>query len=151
MPDPQLKGCSSEGYPPDEFYRLFAHPEPEFETVTCRSINVSANRDISGALLSLAMQSGILAFIHFAVLILKFFPGVTRCIRHRHFSALKFTLVEFQEAQCFYMLSFQFTALTALVAGPQLYKATSLAQLTSNTSMVKTVTLMGVLPITHGL
>lgn len=49
------------------------------------------------------------------------------------------------------MLSFQFTALTALVAGPQLYKATSLAQLTSNTSMVKTVTLMGVLPITHGL
>ncbi|KAE8396839.1 hypothetical protein BDV37DRAFT_277351 [Aspergillus pseudonomiae] len=97
------------------------------------------------------MQSGILAFIHFAVLILKFFPGVTRCIRHRHFSALTFTLVEFQEAQCFYMLSFQFAALTALVAGPQLYEATSLAQLTSNTSTVKAVALMGVLPITHGL
>ncbi|KAE8307121.1 hypothetical protein BDV41DRAFT_67574 [Aspergillus transmontanensis] len=97
------------------------------------------------------MQSGILVFIQFAVLILKFFPKVTRCIRHHYFSALKFTLVEFQEAQCFYILSFQAAALTALVAGPQLYEATNLAQLTSNTSMAKAVALMGVLPITHGL
>ena len=68
-----------------------------------------------------------------------------------HFSVLKSMLVEFQEAQCFFMLSFQCAALIALAAGPQVFEATSLLQLQSNISMAKAVAFMGILPITYGL
>ncbi|KAE8141441.1 hypothetical protein BDV38DRAFT_205722 [Aspergillus pseudotamarii] len=112
------------------------------------------------------MQSAILLYVHFAVLILKVIPAVTRCIRRctkgarsmakiqfgqHHFSVLKSMLVEFQEAQCFFMLSFQCAALIALAAGPQVFEATSLLQLQSNISMAKAVAFMGILPITYGL
>ncbi|KAE8330491.1 hypothetical protein BDV39DRAFT_190457 [Aspergillus sergii] len=112
------------------------------------------------------MQSGILLYVHLAVLILKLIPAVTRCIRRctkrarsmtkiqfgqHHFSVLKSMLVEFQEAQCFFMLSFQCAALIALAAGPQVFEATSLLQLQSNISMAKAVAFMGILPITYGL
>ena len=112
------------------------------------------------------MQSGILLYVHLAVLILKLIPAITRCIRwcttrarstakiqfgQHHFSILKSMLVEFQEAQCFFMLSFQCAALIALAAGPQVFEASSLLQLQSNISMVKVVAFMGILPITYGL
>jgi hypothetical protein len=119
----------------------------------------------SQVLLSFVMQSAILLYIYFAVLILKFIPAVTRCVRRtkktrsilqvqfgqHHFSVLKSMLVEFQEAQCFFMLSFQCAALIALAAGPQVFEATSLMQLSANISMAKSVAFMGILPITYGV
>ncbi|KAI9928737.1 hypothetical protein MW887_001955 [Aspergillus wentii] len=60
-------------------------------------------------------------------------------------------LVEFQEAQCFFMLSIQAAALIALSTGPQVFEATSFAQLESNVSAIALVALMGVVPVTFGL
>ncbi|KOC17349.1 hypothetical protein AFLA70_297g001371 [Aspergillus flavus AF70] len=168
VPDPELEGCDLESYTPSDYYRVFTRPSQEFETTTCRSVDNDVNQDIGGVgvLLSFAMQSGILLYVHFAVLILKLIPAVTRCIRRctkrarsttkiqfgqHHFSVLKSMLVEFQEAQCFFMLSFQCAALIALAAGPQVFEATSLLQLQSNISMAKAVAFMGILPITYGL
>lgn len=68
-----------------------------------------------------------------------------------HFSVLKSMTVDFQESQCFFMLSFQCTILIALSAGPQVFNATSMSQLKSNISTARVVSLMGVLPITFGL
>ncbi|OGM40222.1 hypothetical protein ABOM_010858 [Aspergillus bombycis] len=168
VPDPELEGCDLEGYTPSEYYRVFTLPRPEFKTTTCTSVDNDVNQDIGGVgvLLSFAMQSGILLYVHLAVLILKLIPAVARCIRRcttrarskakiqfgqHHFSVLKSMLVEFQEAQCFFMLSFQCAALIALAAGPQVFEATSLLQLQSNISMAKAVAFMGILPITYGL
>ncbi|KAE8372368.1 hypothetical protein BDV26DRAFT_102551 [Aspergillus bertholletiae] len=117
-------------------------------------------------MLSFGMQSAILLYGHLSVLILKLIPAIARCIRRctkrarstakaqfgqHHFSVLKSMLVEFQEAQCFFMLSFQCAALIALAAGPQVFEATSMLQLQSNILMAKAVALMGILPITYGL
>ncbi|KAF7594255.1 hypothetical protein BBP40_009807 [Aspergillus hancockii] len=167
VPDPALEGCDSLGYDADDYYRLWTHPRQEFKTVTCNSVDNDANQDLGGVgvLLSFVMQSAILIYIYFAVLTLKFIPAVTRCIRRvkgarstarlqfgqHHFSVIKSMLVEFQEAQCFFMLSFQCAALIALAAGPQVFEATSLLQLSANITMAKSVALMGILPITYGV
>ncbi|KAB8230184.1 uncharacterized protein BDW43DRAFT_286411 [Aspergillus alliaceus] len=168
VPDPELEGCDTLGRTPDGYYRVFIYPRQEFKTVTCDSVDNDVNDDIGGVgvLLSFAMQSAILLYVNFIVLILKFIPAVARCIRrctkrarsktkpqfgYHHFSVIKSMMVEFQEAQCFFMLSFQCAALIALAAGPQVFEATSLLQVASNISMAKSVALMGILPITYGL
>ncbi len=73
---------------------------------------------------------------------------------HRHHAVLKHTLVEFHEAQCFFLLASQIAILTALDVGggdPSVFGAYTLRAALQNATTAYLVSTMGVLPVVIGL
>jgi hypothetical protein len=66
-------------------------------------------------------------------------------------AVLKSMLVEFQEAQCFFMLASQAAVLMTVRNGPIIFGAKSFSQLTNNYRLVGIITLGGAVPVIFAL
>ena len=68
-----------------------------------------------------------------------------------HRLVIQSTLVEFQEAQCFFMIAIQVASIVAMSQSPNLYGADNMTQLAQNASMSKNISIGALLTITFGL
>ena len=68
-----------------------------------------------------------------------------------HRPIIRFVLIEFQEAQSFFMISIQIASIYVMSRRPELYGAVTLAQLTINKTMTKFICLEAIVFITFGL
>ena len=68
-----------------------------------------------------------------------------------HLPIIQYILVEFQEAQCFFMIAIQIASIVAVSGNANLYGASSLSALTLNIQITRGISPGGIIPITFGL
>lgn len=68
-----------------------------------------------------------------------------------HLPIVHYILVEFQEAQCFFMIAIQIASIFAVSGHANLYGASRLSELTLNVQITRGISPGGIVPITFGL
>lgn len=79
---------------------------------------------------------------------------VSDCLKKKlnfHLPIVHYILVEFQEAQCFFMTAIQIASIVAVSGHANLYGASRISDLTLNIQITRAISPGGIVPITFGL